>query len=363
MKIMFHLNCLEKGGAERVVSTLANTLSGKGHEVVVAAEWKGEDEFQLLPGVKHLIIGLKPEDENKNRISQFFIRLKNLEKCLAEERPDVLVPFAQKAIYRALMAQKKTGSKVITAVRTVPAGHYDHFSDRLLIPFLFPRAAGCVFQTSEQRDYFKPHIPEKTRIILNPVNDRYLNAEYPSQRTKRVVTSGRIVDFKNQSLLIDAFMDVHEEFRDHSLEIYGPDSHDGTKEILERKIAGYGAGSFIRLMGGCDDLENRLRDAAVYAFSSDWEGLPNALIEAMVMGLPVVATDCPCGGPAEIIEDGVNGLLVPIKDRKALADGMKKLIKDSALAERLGRNAMKLRDKTDPEIVSSEWCRFLESFL
>lgn len=363
MKVLFHLNCLEKGGAERVVSTLANTLSRRGHDITVAAEWKGEDEFQLLPEVKHLIIGLKPGDKNKTRISQYFIRLKNLEKCIMEEQPDIVVPFAQKAIYRALMAQKKTKAKVVTAVRTVPAGHYDHFSDRFLIPWLFPKASGCVFQTSEQRDYFLPHLPEKTCIILNPVNDRYLNTEYPAVRTKRVVTSGRIVDFKNQSLLIDAFMDVHRDYPDYSLEIYGPDSHDGTKEILERKIADYRASSFVHLMGGFDDLENRLRDASVYAFTSDWEGLPNALIEAMVIGLPVVATDCPCGGPAEIIDNNVNGLLVPIKDREALADGIKKLIKDSALAERLGRNAMKLREKTDPEIVSSEWCRFLESFL
>lgn len=148
----------------------------------------------------------------------------------------------------------------------------------------------------------------------------------PEKRVKEVVQSGRIVDFKNQLMLIRAFDRVHKKHPDYVLKIYGGDSGDGTREQLEQLIAERNAGEYVFLMGASDSLEKVLVKASVFAFSSDWEGLPNALLEAMALGLPVVATDCPCGGPRTVMQDGVNGLLVPIKDEEALANGICRLI-------------------------------------
>ena len=175
-----------------------------------------------------------------------------------------------------------------------------------------------------------------------------------------MVQSGRLVDFKNQLLLIDAFVKVHRDHPDYILEIYGGDSHDGTKELLEESIARNHAESYVHLMGASDELEKKLNDAALFAFSSDWEGLPNALMEAMALGLPIVATDCPCGGPATLIENEKNGLLVPIKDADALAAGMKRLIEDPALAERLGNEARKIKDIANTESVVQQWKEYIE---
>ena len=118
------------------------------------------------------------------------------------------------------------------------------------------------------------------------------------------------------------------------LKIYGGDSGDGTKEQLEELIAERKAEDYVFLMGASDSLEKVLVNASVFAFSSDWEGLPNALLEAMALGLPIVATDCPCGGPRTVMKDGVNGLLVPIKDEEALAEG---ICRRSGLAAKRGR--------------------------
>lgn len=359
-KIAFHLNCLEQGGAERVVSNLANQFSREGYEVLLATEWYGENEFGIEDEVRRVHVGLKEKDKKKSRIAQFLLRVKYLREFMKRERPDILIAFAQRANYRALMAAPGTKVPVLISIRTDPIGHYDALSDKIQIPVLFPRAAGCVFQTEGQREFFAPYLQKNSRIILNPIHDKYIGVPRPEKRKKEVVQSGRLVDFKNQPMLLQAFIQVHRKHPDYILKIYGGDSFDGTKEILESIIAQNDAGDYIRLMGASDSLEKDLKDAAVYAFSSDWEGLPNALLEAMALGLPIVATDCPCGGPRTVMEDGVSGLLIPIKDPKALEEGINKLIENPALGEELGRNARKIGEIANGAAIFEQWRDYID---
>ena len=359
-KIAFHLNSLQQGGAERVVSNLANRFAKEGYEVVIATEWYGTDEFALDQKVRRVHVGLTKEDENRSRISKMLRRIWYLRRFMKKEKPDVVVAFTRGVLYRALAAGIGTGIPVVISVRTDPMGHYDKKADKLRIPLLFPHAAGCVFQTEGAKAFFAPYLQENSRIILNPLNPKYVGVPEPAVRTKDVVQSGRLVDFKNQPMLIRAFLKVHEKHPDYTLKIYGPDSKDGTKEILESIIHENHAEDFVKLMGGSNTLEKDLADAALYAFSSDWEGLPNALMEAMALGLPVVSTDCPCGGPKTLIEDGVNGLLVPIMDEKAMTDGILRLIEDRELAERLGREARKISERANEDAVFEQWQTYLQ---
>lgn len=362
-KILFHLNCLEQGGAERVVSNLANQFSKEGYDIVVATEWQGENEFALEEKVQRIHVGLREQDEKKNKISKVLLRLKYLRDCIKKENPDIVIAFAHKANYRALMATVGMKVPVMISIRTDPVGHYDSFFDKIRIPLLFPRAAGCVFQTEGQREFFPEYLQKKSRIILNPVNDKYLNVPAPETREKVVVQSGRLVDFKNQPMLLKAFLKVHEKHPDYQLKIYGGDSFDGTKEILESIIEKNHAGDYIHLMGASDELEQVLPKAEVYAFSSDWEGLPNALLEAMVLGMPIVATDCPCGGPRTVMTHEEDGLLIPIKDPQAMEDGINRLIEDRGLAERLGQNARKLSEKVNSYSVYTQWRSYIEEIV
>ena len=359
-KIVFHLNCLEQGGAERVVTNLANRFASEGYQVIIATEWYGENEFQIDPEVRRVHVGLREGDEKKNHIIQFLLRIKYLRQFIKTEKPDILIPFARKALYRGLTAAYFIKMPILISVRTDPAGHYEERSDKLQIPILFPRADGCVFQTEGAREFFAPRLQDNSRIILNPINDKYIGVPEPKERSKTVVQSGRLVDFKNQPMLIRAFVKVHEKHPDYDLKIYGGDSYDGTKEILEDLIRQNGAQDYIHLMGASDSLEKDLANAALFAFTSDWEGLPNALMEAMALGLPIVATDCPCGGPRTIMTHEVDGLLIPIKDEQALVDGINRLIENPELANRLGRQAGKIAEKANGQAVFEQWRDYIE---
>lgn len=362
-KILFHLNCFEQGGAERVVSNLVNRLVKEDYEVIAATEWQGEVEFQLDPRVRRIHVGIQKEDEGKNRLLKIWLRFHYLRQLIKKEQPDVVISFTRRPNYRALISAMGTKVPVIPAVRQDPRSYYNSLADKLLIPVLYRRAAGCVFQTKEQGTYFPVSLQKRSRIILNPVNHKYLNIPKPEIRQKAVVQSGRLVDFKNQEMLFRAFLNVHEKHPDYCLKLYGGDSFDGTKEKLEAIIKENKAEDYIRLMGPSDSLEKELPSASVYAFSSDYEGMPNALLEAMTLGLPVAATDCPCGGPRTVIEHEKNGLLLPVGDEQAMTDAINRLIEDREFAERLGDNARKISERINEDAVLSQWKEYVEEVI
>ena len=164
-KLLFHLNCFEQGGAERVVSNLVNQLVQEDYEVIAATEWQGEVEFALDPKVRRISVGLRTEDEEKSRITKIYLRFAYLHRLIREEKPDVVISFTRRPNYRALVSAIGTHVPVIPAVRQDPKSYYNTWADKLLMPTLYRLAKGCVFQTAEQlfpqipsekiQDYFK----------------------------------------------------------------------------------------------------------------------------------------------------------------------------------------------------------------
>ena len=362
-KILFHLTCLEQGGAERVVSNLSNRFVKDGYEIVVTTQWQGKNEFVLDDRVKRIHVGPKESDQNRNRLSKAIRRIIYLRDVIKEEKPDVVISFLKSNNYRSLVANLGMKIPNIIAVRNDPKSDYSTRVDKMLIPLLYPFADGAVFQTDEQKEFFPEYIQKRAEVILNPVHNKYIQAKQPAQKEKVVVQSGRLVGFKNQQMLIRAFVKVHEKHPDYKLKFYGRDASDGTKEKLETLIKEKNACEYIELMGASDELEKVIPQAEIYAFSSYYEGLPNALIEAMALGMPIVATDCPCGGPRTLITHGHDGLLIPVNDEAAMEENICRLIEDKELAARLGMNARKIAERVNEEAIIDQWKQYIDKVI
>lgn len=157
---------------------------------------------------------------------------------------------------------------------------------------------------------------------------------------------------KNHEMIIRAFAGLAEEYPDYSLIIYGEGE---LRPSLLRLAEELGLKERIFLPGSVADVASAIYRASFFVLSSYSEGMPNTLIEAMALGIPSISTDCPCGGPAELIEDGVNGYLIEPGNWKKLQDILQKLMDDPDLAKKVGGNAAKIQEKLNPDRINKMW--------
>ena len=359
-KVLFHIYSLGKGGAERVVTTLAAQMAERGIEVCVATLCVSKEEYPLSDKVRRIDVGLSEEEEKKGRLSRMRTRIRRLRECLKKEQPDVVYAFMQTANYRAVLAARGLNIPVIISVRSNPAVDYASKQQRLVANCLYKKAAGAVFQTTGARDFFDPQVADKAAVILNPLNPKYEGIERPKERRKAFVSVGRFHEAKDYMTLVKAFERIMEDFPDYDLEIYGGASEDNTIHQVREQLRSHHMTERVHFMGNHEDLEKCITDAACYVLSSKYEGMPNALMEAMALGLPVVATDCPSGGPAALIEDGENGLLVEVGNDKEMAAAMRKMLEYPKEAERVGLAARKIIEDASAEKITDAWLAYAE---
>jgi len=206
-------------------------------------------------------------------------------------------------------------------------------------------------------------LQEKSTIICNPVNEKYLQAKR-KRPEKKIVCVGRLVAQKNQMLLVNAFEQLLKKYEDYDLYLYGDGSDDECKEELVNYVNDSRLlRNHIHFMGLSSTLEKDMADAAMFVLPSNYEGMPNALMEAMALGLPVISTDCPCGGSRYWITPGITGQLVPVKNVKSMVQAMEYYILNPAEAEKMGTKAReRLREATMDKIFE-QWMRYIEQVL
>lgn len=355
-RIALYISALRKGGAERVLVNLADYLAENGYQVTMVTQYQKENEYPLNPKVKRVISDISGEEVTKSRILNFVRRFRKLKGIWKREKPEVILSFIGKNNILAILTSLGLVSAVAVSVRSEPAREYYNKWMRFMARNLFYAADGVILQTKECFSFFPKRIRKKAVILRNPINTAFFKKRYEGERDKTIVTVGRVDENKNHRMLIQAFAGLTEEFPDYKLIIYG----DGEqRKPLLKLVEQMDLQERVLLPGNVENVPEMIYKAGVFVLSSNKEGMPNALIEAMIMGLTVVSTNCPCGGPAELIDHGVNGLLTPVGDVKKMKDNLQILLNDLQKSEELGRNAAKTGDIYRPEKVYKEWENYL----
>lgn len=355
MKIMINAMTLEKGGTERVISLLSNYFIQK-NEVTIIKNMKSGVEYKFNDRIT-----IKSIQRSNNFISKrlrkiSFILLYKLKKEILNFNPDIILSFLPEPSFRVLTLKKFCNKikdiPVIVAVRNDPKTRYSNPLYHYIMKKLYPLASQIIVQTSQAKKYFKDEIDYNAKVIFNPVSDFALTKRYEGLREKKIVAVGRLNPQKNYMNMIDAFEIVHERHKDYTLQIFG----DGyQKKDLQQYIDNKNLSDFIFLRGKTDNIKEQIYTATAFVMSSDYEGMPNSLLEAACLGVPCVSTDCPCGGAREILDYGKNGILVPIKNPSELANGICQLIENSDEAEQYSIRANKNAIKFNKDLILKKW--------
>lgn len=350
-KIDIITKAMTSGGAERVIAQLANYFTEKDISCRIITTENGEVMYPLHEEIDVVAIGKK----SNNKVIDRILRYKKIRSIVQKNKPDVVLTMPEDTGIYTILALIGTGIPTYVSERNNPWVMPDVKITRLLRKVAYPFAKGIIFQTQMAKSYFPQYIQKKGVVLQNPVDATRIPKPYLGERKKVFAAVGRLEPQKNFPMLINAFSEFHKEEKDYKLVIYGEGREHSNIENLIKELH---LENFVLLPGRNMDVLNCINDCAAFILSSDYEGMPNALIEAMCMGMPVISTDCPSGGPREIIENEKNGLLVPVNDPQRMAQAMFNIIKDDQRCL-LGRNAYKMGKHLMDISVFRNWMNVL----
>lgn len=354
MKILFYINVLSGGGAERVIANLSNQFAASGDSVVLVTTYKTDNEYYVNSRVKRIYLE-KATTTAQNRLVRNVSRIRKLRKTIKREMPNVIVSFMEEPNFRSLIATRGLNVSTIVSVRNDPKREYHGIVGNFIAKCLMPLADGCVFQTEDARAYFSPTMKKKSEIIVNEVKDSFFSINR-KPNAGRIVTLGRLTEQKNHRMLINAFAKVAQRYPYACLDIYG---EGPLKDTLAELIDDLGLNNKVSLKGNTTNPEEVLATTDIFVLSSNYEGMPNALMEAMAAGLPCISTDCPCGGPRMLI-DGNNGKLVSVGEECEMIEMLEYLLENDDIKKTIGDRAKTSAANYKPDRIFGLWKSYIE---
>lgn len=353
MRYLFVAPGMRFGGAERVMSILANEWYSRGEKVrFFLTGTPAESNYPLRDGIK---IVSSFEAAQKARFEQI-VHIREIRKECLNWKPDVIISFYNDICALTAIAIRGLNIPLIYSERNDPNKVNQRAVDKFYRKIVEHKADKFVFQTEGAKKCYPDKVQRKSCVILNPMNTSAFPTHDFTNEEKTIVSVGRLEAQKNQMLLIDAFSIIIKQIPDFRLVIYGEGK---LRETLEDCIKQKGLQGRVFLPGAKNGIQDYIKNSALFVLSSDYEGIPNALIEAMAIGLPCVSTDCSPGGARELIVDEKNGLLVPCNDAEKLASAMIKMIQDRELAKRCGENAHEIRGRVEASLIADKWLEFI----
>lgn len=355
MKLLFLIASLECGGAERVAAILCNHWARRGWRVTLATFDDGSRPpfFSLDPAVRHLPLALQRRSPSVGHaVANNLRRVPRLRRLLRDEAPERVLSFIDGTNVLALLASRGLGIPVVVSERVHPAHHAIPRPWRILRRLTYPLAHAVVVQTRDAAAFFSGRIGRASiAVIPNPVESPPASSRDPRGPRSTIAALGRLDPQKGFDLLIDAFALASPGLPDWDVVIHGEGPE---RAALERRIVDRGLSGRVHLPGRTADVAGAFARADLFVLSSRYEGFPNALAEAMASGVPSVAFDCP-SGPADLVRDGIDGVLLPREDVGALAGAIARLASDSRAREALGLRAREVVERFSVPRVAGMW--------
>ncbi len=344
---MFLIPNLNSGGAERVAVQLSEQLSRMGNDVTIVM-LRGEVQFYEPAGHVRVIALKLPHIPVVSKLLRGMTVWGRLRHLYRKYETDVVIGFLNYSNIFAVASTMFSDTKVIISERNAPMEWDRHPEPFLrLRDFLYPKADAFYAQTPQAAEEARKRFGlARIRVINNPLKPLRIDADI--RKEKLILNVGRLVPQKGQAMLLEAFAAL--DAPGWKLCILGEGE---LRTVLEEKARELGIGDRLVMPGEVRDVDTWLAKASVFAFPSLFEGIPNALIEAMASGLPAVSFDCETG-PSDLIEHEKNGFLVPVGDVAALRRRLQRLIDDEALRSSMGAAAGKIAAMHDPREIASQ---------
>lgn len=363
MKLVLVVPSLGGGGAERVMATLANAWAIRGVEVtLITLSSAVNDRYPLDRRVWRVALDVARRSSNPAQaLGRNVLRVRALRRAIRTARPDAVISFVSNTNVLAIIAAAGLDVPVIISER-IYGQHRVSGAWRAIRRWLYPRAASIVAQTRRCAADLESRVHRKVEVIANPVaaeahaSDAVVRGH---EKTQTVLAVGRLVRQKGFDLLIDAFARVAPHHPDWNLVILGegPLRAELARRIAERKLDGC-----ISMPGFDPHVRAAMRRAGLFVLSSRFEGMPNALLEAMAEGAACVSFDC-TAGPRELITHGENGWLVPAEDVAGMAAALDTLMQDDVLRARLGARAREVCNLYSVSEIVRQWDMLLASVM
>ena len=351
-KILFVHSSLRRGGAERAMLSLAGYLTRKGMHVGIFLTDPGADgqTSYAVPGDVQLRM-VSDSCRALSGVRGYCARIKQLRGVLKAEKPDLVIGMNSSAAVDLTVACVFLHTKKIACERANP-----YLSMKGTIWFYlkkwFSRCMdGYIFQTERASLFYPAAVRNKMAVIPNMVER--VSANQYDLNCRTILSVGNLRKAKGHEILLRAFSTL--EDTSWSLVICGEGEQ---RACLERQIEQLGLQGRVQLPGKVANVSAYYRNAGLFVLSSYHEGMPNALLEAMSYGLPCISTDCPMG-PAELIQNGINGRLVPVGNAAGLALAMKELMENPSLRMFFSRQAFAVNETNSMEHIGAQWLTYL----
>lgn len=338
MKILFIIPSMSSGGAERIVSILSERFTIH-HSVEIYTLEQGASFYNLSSSII-----LRSAEMRVNRNShltmvfttlfQLLFAYRKFRKECKYYKPDVVISFLPQAAAIAHFARVGTLNYAhISSERNDPTQRKSIMKG--ILKHIYSKVDCLVCQSKSVADFYGSCVKERIKIIPNPINISNIPVAVEERKPARIVAVGRLDGQKNFMLLINAFKTALDRLdTETTLTIYGEGKY--WKE-LDDKVSELKLQNKVFLPGACKNIFDQIKDAALFVMSSDYEGFPNALLEAMAVGLPVISTDFPTGVARELI-DADNGIIVPVGDTQAMAKAIVSIMTDKDLRISIRKN-------------------------